>query len=164
MPPWNIRRIQIQLGVKFFLKTSSSFLSRLFPNFSMDSINSKVFENFTFFFGSNCNSKKSIKWFIMISPAKFQPPNASITASNCFPRFWSFGRFVWKSKKLPNFFIFEKLFTFWFWISLFGYLKVLHVEFSSKLSLVWMKIEFLEISTAILYGKFNRSRISRNKA
>ncbi len=61
---------------------------------------------------SNCNSKKWIIWFIMISPAKFQPPNLSITASNCIPRFWSFGRFVWKSKKLPNFFIFKKLFIF----------------------------------------------------
>jgi hypothetical protein len=63
---------------------------------------------------SNCNSKKWIIWFIMISPAKCQPPNSSITASNCIPRFWSFGRFVWKSKKLPNFFIFKKLFTFLF--------------------------------------------------
>jgi hypothetical protein len=31
---------------------------------------------------SNFNSKKSIIWFIMISPAKFQPPNPSITARN----------------------------------------------------------------------------------
>ncbi len=100
------------------------------------SINPKVFENFTFSFGSNCNSKKWIIWFIMISPAKFQPPNPSITASNCIPRFWSFGRFVWKSKKLPNFFIFHKPFSFLFWISWFGYLKVLHVEFSWKLFLV----------------------------
>ncbi len=66
--------------------------------------------------------------------------------------------------KLPNFFIFEKLSTFLFWISLFGYLKVRHVEFSANLSLVWMKIEFLEISSAILDGKIIRSRISRNKA
>jgi hypothetical protein len=111
----------------------------------------KVFENLTFPSRSNCNSKKSIIWFIMISPAKFQPPNPSITASNCIPRFSSFGRFVWKSKKLSNFFIFEKLFTFLFWISWFGYLKVRHVEFSSNLSLVWMKIEFLEISNAIVW-------------
>jgi hypothetical protein len=95
----------------------------------------------------------------MISPAKFQPPNPSITAINCISRFWSFGRFVWKSKKLPNFFIFDKLFTFLFWISWIGYLKVLHVEFSSNSFLVWMKIEFLEILTAILYGKITRSRI-----
>ncbi len=101
------------------------------------SINNKVFENFTFSFESNCNSKKWIIWFIMGSPAKFQHPNPSITASNCIPRFWSFGRFVWKSKKLRNFFIFEKLFTFLFWISWFGYLRVRHVEFSSKLFLVW---------------------------
>ncbi len=86
---------------------------------------------------SNCNSKKWIIWFIMISHAKFQPPNSSITASNCIPRFWSFGRFVWKSKKLPNFFIIEKLFTFLFWISWFGYLRVHHVGFSSNLFLVW---------------------------
>jgi hypothetical protein len=89
----------------------------------------------------------------MIPPAKFQPPNPSIRASNGIPRFWSFGRFVWKSKKLPNFFIFEFFFTFLFWISLFGYLKVHHVEFSANLSLVWMKIEFLKISSAILYRK-----------
>jgi hypothetical protein len=100
----------------------------------------------------------------MIPPAKFQPPNSSIKATNGIPRFWSFGRFVWKSKKLPNFFIFEKLFTFLIWISWFGHLKVRHVEFSANLSLVWMKIEFLEISSAILYGKITRSRISRNKA
>ncbi len=92
---------------------------------------------------SNCNSKKSIMWFIMIPPAKFQTPNPSITASKCIPRFWSFVRFVWKLKKVPNFFIFEKLFTFLFWTSWFGYLKVRQVEFSSKLFLVWMKIEFL---------------------
>jgi hypothetical protein len=85
-------------------------------------------------------------------------------ATNGIPRFWSFGRFVWKSKNLPNFFIFEKLFTFLSWISLFGYLKVRHVEFSPNLSLVWMKIELLEISSAILYGKITLSRISRNKA
>ncbi len=91
---------------------------------------------------SNCNSKKWIIWFIMISPAKFQPPNPSITASNCIPRFWSFGRFVWKSKKLPNFFIIEKLFTFLFWILWFEYLKVRHVEFSSNLSLVWKYSRF----------------------
>jgi hypothetical protein len=95
----------------------------------------------------------------MISPAKFQPPNPCITATNGIPRFWSFGRFVWKSKKLPNFFIFEKLFIFWFWISWIGYLKVLHVEFSSNLSLVWLKIKIFKILTAILYGKISRSRI-----
>ncbi len=112
---------------------------------------------------SNCNSKKWIIWFIMGSPAKFQPPNPSITASNCIPRFWSFGRFVWKSKKLPNFFIFEKFFTFLFWISWFEYLRVHHVEFSSNLFLVWKLFAFFEISSAILYGKINWSRISRNK-
>jgi hypothetical protein len=69
----------------------------------------------------------------------------------------AFRDFVWESKKLPNFFIFEKLFSFLFRISWFGYLKRLHVEFSSNLSLVWMKIEFLEISSAILYGKFTLS-------
>jgi hypothetical protein len=95
---------------------------------------------------------------------KFQPPNPSITASKSIPRFWSFGRFVWKSKKLPNFFIFEKLLTFLFCISWFGYLRVRHVEFSSNLFLVWIKIEFLEISSEILYGKFSQSRISRNNA
>jgi hypothetical protein len=100
----------------------------------------------------------------MIPPAKIQPPNSSITATNGIPRFWSFGRFVWKSKKLPNFFFSIFFFTFLFWISWFGYLKVRHVEFSSNLFLVWMKIEFLEILTAILYGKITQSRISRNKA
>jgi hypothetical protein len=95
----------------------------------------------------------------VISPAKFQPPNPSITATNGISRFWSFGRFVWKSKKLPNFFIFDKLFTFLFWISWFGYLKVRHGEFSPNLSLVWLKIKFFKILTAILYGKFDRSRI-----
>jgi hypothetical protein len=91
---------------------------------------------------SSLISKKSLIWFIMISPAKFQPPNPSITATNCIPRFWSFDRFVWKSKKLPNFFIFDKLFSILLWISWIGYLKVLHVEFSSNLSLVWLKIKF----------------------
>jgi hypothetical protein len=81
----------------------------------------------------------------VISPAKFQPPNPSITATNGIPRFWGFGRFVWKSKKLPNFFIFDKLLSFLFWISWFGYLKVHHVEFSSNLSLVWLKIKFFKI-------------------
>ncbi len=76
----------------------------------------KVFGNFTFSSGSNCNCKKSIIWFIMRSPAKFQPPNPSIKASKCISRFWSFGRFVWKSKKLSNFFIFDIFFTFLFWI------------------------------------------------
>jgi hypothetical protein len=33
------------------------------------------------------------------------------------------------------------------------YIKVHHVEFSPNLFLVWMKIEFLEISSAILYRK-----------
>ncbi len=61
---------------------------------------------------SNFNSKKSIIWFIMISPAKFQPPNPSITASKWISRFWGFGRFIWKSKKLPNFFYFWKTFHF----------------------------------------------------
>jgi hypothetical protein len=93
---------------------------------------------------SLCNSKKSIIWFIMISPAKFQPPNPSITASKCIPRFWSFGRFVWKSKKLPNFFIFEKLFTFLFWISmrkLFNYDQNINsLAFSCILSLITYKI------------------------
>ncbi len=107
-------------------------------------------------------SKKSLIWFIMISPAKFQPPYPCITATNCISRFWSFGRFVWKLKKLPNFFIFDKLFSILLWISWIGYLKVLHVEFSSNLSLVWLKIKFFKILTAILYGKFDRSRISRN--
>jgi hypothetical protein len=54
--------------------------------------------------------------------------------------------------------------TFLFWISWFGYLRVRHVEFSSNLFLVWIKIEFLEISSATLYGKFSQSRISRNNA
>jgi hypothetical protein len=95
----------------------------------------------------------------VIPPAKFQPPNPCITATNGIPRFWSFGRFVWKSKKLPNFFIFYKLFSILLWISWIGYLKMLHVEFSSNLSLVWMRIEFFKILTAILYGKITRSRI-----
>ncbi len=77
----------------------------------------KAFGIHTFSFRSNLISKKSLIWFIMISPAKFQTPNPSIKATNGIPRFWSFGRFVWKSKKLPNFFIFDKLFTFLFWIS-----------------------------------------------
>ncbi len=94
----------------------------------------------------------------MISPAKFQPSNPSIKASKCISRFWSFGRFVWNSKKLPNFF-FSINFSFF----CFGYLKVRHVEFSSNFSLVWMKIEFLETSSVILYGKITRSRISRNR-
>ncbi len=113
---------------------------------------------------SSLISKKWLIWFIMISPAKFQPPNPCITATNCISRFRSFGRFVWKSKKLPNFFIFDKLLSFLFWISCFGYLKVLHVEFSENLSLVWLKIKFFKILSAILYGKFDWSRISRNKA
>jgi hypothetical protein len=91
----------------------------------------------------------------MILPAKFQPLNPCITATNGIPRFWSFGRFVWKSKKLPNFFIFDKILSFLFCISWFGYLKVLHVEFSSNLSLVWLKMKFFKILTAILYGKIN---------
>ncbi len=119
----------------------------------------KVFEIYTFSFRSNLISKKSLIWFIMISPANFQTPNPSIKATNGIPRFWSFGRFVWKSKKLPNFFIFEKLFSILLWISWIAYLKVLHVEFSSNLSLVWMRIEFFKILTAILYGKITRSRI-----
>ncbi len=119
----------------------------------------KVFEIYTFSFRSNLINKKSLIWFIVISPAKFQPPNPCIEATNGVPRFWSFGRFVWKSKKLPNFFIFDKLFSILFWILWIGYLKVLHVEFSSNLSLVWMRIEFFKISTAILYGKITRSRI-----
>ncbi len=118
----------------------------------------KVFEIYTFSFRSNLISKKSIMWFIMRSLAKFQPPNPSIT-TNCISRFWSFGRFVWKSKKLPNFFIFDILFSILLWISWIGYLKVLHVEFSSNLSLVWLKIKFFKILTAILYGKITRSRI-----
>jgi hypothetical protein len=32
------------------------------------------------------------------------------------------------------------------------------------LFLVWMRIEFFKILTAILYGKITRSRISRKKA
>ncbi len=61
---------------------------------------------------SSLISKKSLIWFIVISPAKFQPPNPCITATNCISRYWSFGRFVWKSKKkLPNFFYFRK--TLW---------------------------------------------------
>jgi hypothetical protein len=43
-----------------------------------------------------------------------------------------------------------------------GLLRVRHVEFSSKLFLVWQEIRIFEILTAILYGKFNRSRISWN--
>jgi hypothetical protein len=125
----------------------------------INTIKLKVFEIYTFSFRSNLISKKSLIWFIVISPAKFQPPNPCIKATNGIPRFWSFGRFVWKSKKLPNFFIFDKLFSIWLWISWFGYLKVLHVEFSSNLSLVWMRIEFYKILTAILYGKITRSRI-----
>jgi hypothetical protein len=132
--------------------------------FKKKAVNSKVFEIHTFSFRSHLISKKSIIWFILIPPAKFQPPNPSIKATNGIPRFWSFGRFVWKTKKLPNFFIFDFFFTFLFWISLFGYLKVRHVEFSANLSLVWMKNEFLEISSAILYEKITRSRISRNAA
>ncbi len=120
---------------------------------------SKVFEIYTFSFRSNWISKKSLIWFIMILPAKFQPLNPCITATNGIPRFWSFGRFVWKSKKLPNFFIFDKILSFLFCISWFGYLKVLHVEFSSNLSLVWLKMKFFKILTAILYGKINWSRI-----
>ncbi len=41
---------------------------------------------------------------IMISPAKFQLPNPSIKAIKCIPRYWSVSRFVWKSKKLYNFY------------------------------------------------------------
>ncbi len=94
----------------------------------------------------NIYFNKPVSLFVLIfmsilTNTSFQPPNPSITASNCILRFWSFGRFVWKSKKLPNFPIFEKLFTFLFWISWFEYLKVRHVEFSSNLFLVWMKIE-----------------------
>jgi hypothetical protein len=47
----------------------------------------KVFEIYTFSFRSNLISKKSLIWFIMISPAKFQPPNPCITATNGIPRF-----------------------------------------------------------------------------
>jgi hypothetical protein len=65
-------------------------------------VNIKVFENFTFSSGFNFNSKKSIIWFIMRSPAKFQPPNPSIKASNCISRFWSFDRFVWKLGLIPR--------------------------------------------------------------
>jgi hypothetical protein len=86
----------------------------------------------------------------MISPEKFQPPNPSIKTSNCISRFSFFHDFVWKSKKLPNFFIYDKLFNFLFWISWFGYLKRLHVEFSSNLSLVWKKIKILEISLNLI--------------
>ncbi len=113
---------------------------------------------------SSLISKKSLIWFIMISLAKFQPPNPCIKATNGISRFWSFSRFVWKSKKLHNFFIFDKLLSFLFWISCSGYLKVHHVEFSANLFLVWMRIEFFKILTAILYGKITRSRISRKKA
>ncbi len=116
-------------------------------------VNIKVFGIYTFSFRSNLISKKSLIWFSVISPAKFQPPNPCITATNCISRFWSFGRFVWKSKKLPTVFIFDKLFTFLFRISWIGYLKVLHVEFSSNLFSVWMKIKIFKILTAILYGK-----------
>jgi hypothetical protein len=51
-----------------------------------------------------------------------------------------------------------------FWICLFCYLKRLYVEFSSNLSLVWMKIKIIKIPSAILYEKITRSRISQNKA
>ncbi len=59
-----------------------------------------LFENFTFSSRSHFNSKKEIKWFIMISAAIFQPPNSSINASKCIPRFLCFCDFV--------FYIFEK--------------------------------------------------------
>jgi hypothetical protein len=38
---------------------------------------------------------------------------------------------------------------------LFWYLRVLHVEFSSKLFLVWKIFAIFEIFTAILYKKFD---------
>ncbi len=50
---------------------------------------------------SSLISKKSLIWFIVISPAKFQPPNPCITATNGCSIF-------------TNFSIFEKLFTFLF--------------------------------------------------
>jgi hypothetical protein len=62
-------------------------------------------------------------------------------------------------KNCLTFLIFDKLFSILLWISWIGYLKVLHVEFSSNLSLVWLKIKFFKILTAILYGKITRSRI-----
>jgi hypothetical protein len=51
-----------------------------------------------------------------------------------------------------------------FWISWIGYLKMLHVKFSANLLFVWLKIKIFKILTAILYGKFDRSRILRNMA
>jgi hypothetical protein len=73
--------------------------------------------------------------------------------------FWPF---CMKIEKLSNIHIFDKGLNFLTWISWLWYLRVRHVEFSSKLFLVWVQIRIYEFSTAILYGKFNRSRISAN--
>jgi hypothetical protein len=59
---------------------------------------------------SNCNSKKSIIWFIMISPKKFQPPNPSIKASNAFRDFGVLA-VLYENRKSCLTFLFSKNFS-----------------------------------------------------
>jgi hypothetical protein len=47
----------------------------------------RVFVIFALSFISNLISEKSKIWFILIPPAKYQPPNPSIKATNCMSRF-----------------------------------------------------------------------------